>query len=403
MRSTEPRPRGRTRDTRSGGRPPREPRRGRRRRPTWTVLTLAAAVGIAACGSPAGPGDPATTTTYLLIDNWAARAVSILSSEGGSADLAFQANVSLGADVTPCGMAIGPDGRVYVTDFEGGRVLVVDRDELLDGVGTGGARLATIGLDGLAEPCGIAFDAAGAMWVADRQGSTLDASQPNWLAQFAASEVAAASGTVSLAPVRTLQLEHTTIGVTPETILPSWWISSLAFDGQGRLWFTDWWRWTVGRIDDPGSHGTGLVTDVVVDMQLTFVQGQDGQPPIQFLRNPSSLAFDGAGNVYIGMNGAPTALRYGFDALPSTGRRSNLPTATLTLPIPQGDSVFGPIGVSIDEDGTLWAASNNGRLLHGVSEPAALDGTVTPDVTTTWSDAGFTRGGSLVWTSRTTP
>ena len=195
------------------------------------MLALAATLGRAACGGPAGPGDPATTTTYLLIDNWAARAVSIPSSDGASADLAFQENVSLGDDVTPCSMAIGPDG--------------------------------------LDEPCGIAFD--------------------------------------------------------------------------------------------------------------------------------------GAGDVFIGMNGAPTALRYAFDDPPSTGRRFDLPSATLTLPIPQGDGVFGPIGVTIDEGGALWTASNNGRLLHRVSDPAALDRTVTPDVTTTWSDAGFTRGGSLVWTSRTTP
>jgi len=369
---------------------------------TAALLTLA----LAACGAPSGPtdpGGPGTLTTYLLLDNWTARSVSVMSSEGGSADLAFQSNVLLGLDVTPCGMAIGPDGRVYVTDHQGVRVLVIDRERLLDGTATGDARLAAIELEGLVQPCGVAFDASGAMWVADRRGATNTASQPNWLAQFDAAQVAAASGSVSLAPVRTLQPVHNTTSIMLDTLFASWWITSLTFDDQDRLWYTDRWRWTVSRIDDPNGYGTGLVTDVEPDMQLTNAPVVGENPAVQFMVNPHSLAFDGAGNVYIGTNGAPNALRYAVDDLPSNGRTFVLPAATLTLPIPQGDGPFGPLAVTIDEDGTLLAAANQARQLFRVTAPATRDGDVTPDAVTTWADAGATDGATFVWTTRPTP
>lgn len=370
---------------------------GMRRVSIVSLLALA----LAACGAPSGPGGPGgpsdpTTTRYLLLDNAGQRSVAVMATDGGLADLDFEANVALGDDVRPCGMAIGPSGRLYVTDFDGARVLVIDVDALLNGTATGAARLATITVPGLQEPCGMAFDASGSMWIADRRGSMLpDAFVANHLLQFDASAVAAAFGAVELSPVRVLEPVHGS-AAGPDDLLESRWIRWLGFDTDDRLWYTDTWNRSVNRIDDPGGYGTGLTTGVEPDMQLAY------QHPNLTLLNTASLAFDGAGNVYVGTLSNARALRYALSRLPSDGRLSVEPDANMLFPIPSDSIIAGPSALTIDADGELWAAGSN-RALFRLTAPATRDGAVAPAVTATWTSLGNTDGATFVWTSRTTP
>jgi len=400
MHSATHRPSGSLARRHDAERPPSRTRPRPAARLATAVIALAAALTLAACGGPAGPGGPTdpSTTTYLLLDNAGQRSVSVMSSAGALADLTFEANVSLGDGVRPCGMAIGPNGRLYVTDFDGARVLVIDLDGLLDGDASSAARVATITTPGLQEPCGLAFDASGSMWIADRRGSMLpDAFVANQLLQFDASAVAGATGAIELTPVRSIEPLHGTTDTGPDAILESRWITWLGFDNDDRLWFTDVWQASINRIDAPGTLPLGLVTDVEPDMQLTNPAGT------LIMRNPASLAFDATGNVYVGNVGDARALRFVVSRLPSDGRTAVEPDAILTFPISLASSpIAGPRAVTLDAEGALWAAGTN-RGLYRVVAPADEDGDVTPGVNTEWTSAGFTNGATFVWTTRTTP
>ncbi len=361
------------------------------------AAALLLALALSACGGPAGPGGPSdpVTTTYLLLDNAGQGSVSVMSTAGPLAELAVVGNVELGDDVRPCGMAIGPSGRLYVTDFDGARVLVIDLDAVLDGSATGSARLATISVPGLVEPCGMAFDGSGHMWIADRRGSMLpDAFVANHLLQFDASAVAAATGTLELSPVRALEPVHDG-GTDADDVLETRWIRWLGFDPEGRLWYTDTWNRSVNRIDAPGDHALGLSTGVEPDMQLAYAH------PNLNLLNVASLAFDGDGNVYVGTIGNAQAHRFEVSRLPSDGRLSVEPDATLVFPLPD-TTIVGPSALTIDAEGALWAGATN-RALFRLTLPGTRDGAVTPAVTATWTSVGNTDGATFVWTSRTTP
>jgi DNA-binding beta-propeller fold protein YncE len=72
------------------------------------------------------------------------------------------------------GMGMGPDGRLYVLDGAGGRILVYALDgtraRVIRGSGKGGSRLQA--------PIDIAFDAAGNLYVSDRKGLPVQVYDP---------------------------------------------------------------------------------------------------------------------------------------------------------------------------------------------------------------------------------
>ena len=69
----------------------------------------------------------------------------------------------------PVGIAIGPDGNLYVTDYSLGRIEVFTPDgESLGLLGERGAGQGTF-----SAPVGIDFDAAGAVYVTDQRLGTL--------------------------------------------------------------------------------------------------------------------------------------------------------------------------------------------------------------------------------------
>jgi DNA-binding beta-propeller fold protein YncE len=87
------------------------------------------------------------------------------------------------------GMGIGPDGRLYVLDGAGGRILVYAPDgtrvRVIRGSGKGGSRLQA--------PIDIAFDGAGNLYVSDRKGLPVQVYDPlgNYLRGWGKREVGA--------------------------------------------------------------------------------------------------------------------------------------------------------------------------------------------------------------------
>jgi len=124
----------------------------------WYVLVLA---GCAVHGGTGGGGDGGTPAPPFT------KGVSTLA---GAADAGFvDGNRDVARFSNPTGLAFGPDGKVYVADFDNGKIRVIDSDF------TSEATTSTlIAQSGFKRPFGLAFDKNGTLWATtddDQNGS----------------------------------------------------------------------------------------------------------------------------------------------------------------------------------------------------------------------------------------
>ena len=349
-----------------------------------TVLWL-----VSACGGQIPPDD-APFVAYLLITNPGSNAVEVLATRGRYSDLEPLSRAQL-TGVLPCGMAEGPDRRLYVADRASARVLVYERDALV----AGGSVVATASLTSTAMTgaCGLAFDGDGALWVADQRGSTVATPMANALHRF--DDVSGLVGDVALTPSRTLVLDD-----DPTNVIPSWFVSHLHVDDDGALWFSDAWRWSVSRLDDPAGYPTGTSEGVVPDLQ--FDDRDADNPARSRLHSPQALLRD-RNHLYVAAAGRPWVVRYDVTALPPAGRHhAPEPDAVITLPLTIDRSGDGPVALAFDPTGALWIAANDRRRLLRAPDPAS-EPPPTPTIVRSWGDRGLLFGSAAVFVAAATP
>ncbi len=346
---------------------------------------IALAFALSACGGDLLPA-PEGPTGYLVISNAGGNSLEVLARRGRASDLERLHSTGLGGNVLPCGVVLGPDGRLYVADRAGARVLVYEPDEVVAGGRVSPA--ATITSSALEGACGLAFDAEGRLWVADQRGSTFASPAANALHRFDA--VAGSIGAVEVTPARTLLLAD-----DPVDLMPSWFVANLYVDAEGALWFSDVWRWTVSRVSDPGSFPPGVSDDVIPDLQFDSRDPDD--PSSSLMHNPQAMLRDAEGNLYVASAGQPWVLRYDADSL-SGGRVPGLePSAVLELPLALQRSGDGPVALALDDAGALWVAANADQRLFRVPRPGRRDVTPVPSVITRWGDGGLLLGSTAVF------
>jgi YVTN family beta-propeller protein len=109
----------------------------------------------AGSGGDAGSGDAGIGDAGVVVPRPAfTRGVSTLAGFSDSGYLDGDRGVNLFHN--PVNVAYGPDGKVYVADFDNGKIRVVD---------TAGNATTVTTPAGFARPFGLAFDAAGALYV----------------------------------------------------------------------------------------------------------------------------------------------------------------------------------------------------------------------------------------------
>ena len=199
----------------------------------------------------------------------------------------------------PSGVAIDPQGRIYVVDSGGSRV---------EQLSSSGRVLSTIGRlgtgdDGLRRPRGIAFDGQGTLFVADTANHRVQ--------RFSVmGEPLGPWGSIGSAP--------------GEFILPT----SLAFDSQGNLY-----------VADTGNHRI-----------QKFGPGPDGQPLAQWggVHFPHGIAVDAQDAVYVS---------------DSTGLRKFTQNGELLADWTSAGQFGDPYGLAVDAAGTVYVAdTDNGRI-----------------------------------------
>jgi sugar lactone lactonase YvrE len=210
-----------------------------------------------------------------VISTFAGSPTSFASGDGGPATSAFV--------YEPYGVAIGPDGGVYISEQGANRVRRVDVNGVITTVAGNGSLSGGFGGDGgpataalLNGPQGIAVDASGNVFIADsRNNRVRKIDTSGTITTVAGTGQATYSGDGGPATSAALQ--------GPEGI---------AVDAHGALYVADFWNYRV-RIIDP----TGRIRTVAGNG--SFGTAGDGGPATSASMFPSGLAVDSAGNLFI--------------------------------------------------------------------------------------------------------
>lgn len=281
----------------------------------------------------------------------------------------------------------GPDGRIYVADSAGARILVYNAAQAFEqAVPTPAATLSSADL---LEPMALAFSSDGDLWVADRRNSIIGATVANHLVRFG--DVADTTGAQVLAPEATIVL-----ALAGPTSTANTHVNSIQFDPVGRLWYTDLMDWSVGRIDNPHTL-VGLVTDYVPQLKFASIDTVENER--SSIRNPTSVAFDDAGRLYVGSVGQSTVARYDSPGTLVDGDRQTAASAVIGA---QGSALGNSASIGFDQEGALWVASSASvagatpELVRlGIPGGDVGEVTLTPTARFEWSAAGRTSGGAL--------
>jgi sugar lactone lactonase YvrE len=271
---------------------------------------------------------------------WAAGVVAIVLAVAVIAEVIYARNTSApnfgsahpasGARlVSPEGIAVGPDGSVYVSDYVTNRVFRLQADGTLvvvAGGGLGGDGAATKA--NLAHPAGLAFDRQGRLYIADNLGGVIRRiDPPGTISTFVSfgTGTTALNGPLGLAFDRLgalyigdfggelLKVEPSgggsslvssldTSALAPPALYPGY----LAFDAAGNLYVADRAPVPGGGIYAPGPGGGCRIVRMAPDHKLSVVagtgtcgfSGDNGPASKAQLNDPNGIAFDSAGNLY---------------------------------------------------------------------------------------------------------
>jgi len=300
------------------------------------------------------------------------------------------ADLSLGNGGAATGVALGPDG-LYISDSQHDQVLKI---AAADGTirlvaGNGTATYEGDGLPapsaGLANPGGLAFDASGNLYIADR-------------GNLVVRRVDAASGVITTVAGTGLSTGQVVGGNPPAPLGDGGLATAATFSGLGDL-----------TVDAAGAvivadTGNDCVRKFTVGGTISTIAGQAGNggfggdggsatAPQAQLNNPSGVAVDSAGNVYIGDSANHRVRQV------DTGGNIHTVVGDGT----GGNGGFGGDGgLAVDAQiGALGglAFDNAGRLLitcSGADRVRLVDVTSASPVIVTIAGGGTTGGGSII-------
>lgn len=287
----------------------------------WVSLYVVAAV--AACGDPAlpGPGDepPAAVELELLAGD---------GNGNGNLDGVGTAARFSG----PSGVVVGRNGNVYIADRNNATIRTITPSGIVTTfAGTAGARGSADGIGPEARfvsPSGIAVDATGTLYVADRFAHTIR-------------KITEAGVVTTLAGAPERSGSDDGRGPDARFNQPT----GVAVDASGNVYVADQWNDTIRRITPAGDVSTVAGAAGQSGME-------DGTGSEAHFRLPNSLTIDGAGNLYV--SGA------------SSGIRKLTPAGVVTTLAPnQGIEVPG--GVAVDSAGNLYVIDNQRPVVFKLS------------------------------------
>ena len=225
---------------------------------------------------------------------------------------------------SPTGIAVGPDGRIYVADYYAKRVYRLQADGSLVTVAGGGLQYEGVATKAsLFDPEGLAFAANGDLYIADSLGSSIRRlDRAGMLSTFmsmhatggALAPFGVAFDTRGVLYVGNINGDVASIapdGSTSTVDLsavpaPRVQAGYLTFDPAGNLYVADGSPYATLPNQVPQPPGGCRIIKVAPDRSVSVVAGTgtcgvsgDGGPAVGAqLNDPEGLAFDSAGNLY---------------------------------------------------------------------------------------------------------
>jgi len=277
---------------------------------------------------------------------------------GGDGGLATSASLR-----SPTGVAVDGSGNLYIAAYANNRVRRVDTNGVITTFAGG---IYGFGGDGglatsasLRDPTGVAVDGSGNLYIADQNNQRIRRVDPNGIIT-----TVAGNGTYGFSGDG---------GQATSASLAN--PSGVAVDGSGNLYIADQRNYRIRRVDPDG------VITTFAGGTYGF-SGDGGLATSASLANPSGVAVDGSGNLYIAdsynqrircvdPDGIITTVAgngtYGFsgDGGPATSA-----------------SLGNPSGVGVDGSGNLYIADSSNNRIRKVSfdtSPPAISITVPAD------------------------
>jgi sugar lactone lactonase YvrE len=241
---------------------------------------------------------------------------SALSSPSPSPGAAHGAQPTL---ISPEGIAVAPDGTVYVSDFVGDRVFRVAANGALvtvAGGGSGGDGPATKAF--LNHPSGLVVDRDGNLYFADSQGTAVRRIDHHENLSTVLSPITApfglaldSSGALYVSTfygdIRRIDMSGSATYLDISSVPPPAWLPGyMAFDSAGNLYISDAAPNTTGDLMLRNPNGGCRIFRVTPEKRLTAVagtgtcgfSGDGGLATSAELNDPNGIAFDSAGNLY---------------------------------------------------------------------------------------------------------
>jgi sugar lactone lactonase YvrE len=217
---------------------------------------------------------------------------------------------------TPSGIAIAPNGTVYVADFLGGRILRVQPNGTLVSVAGGGLKAEGPGVDAnVFGPLQIAFGPDGNLYIGEDGGTRISRLDTHGNVSTVASTYGAVSGLAfnsfgvlfasldqvqSILPAGRAPLDLAAVGG------PRPWPGYLTFDKDDNMYIADRAPVTTSIELTPPAPGGCRILRALPDNEVSVIAGTgrcgfsgDGGPATNAeLNDPRGLAVDSAGNIY---------------------------------------------------------------------------------------------------------
>ena len=259
----------------------------------------------------------------------------------------------------PANTAVAPDGTVYYTAGQSvyhlnpgaGTVTLVAGNGTPGYSGDGGSATGAE----LSGPLGVAVDAAGNLYIADTNNSVIR-------------RVDSASGTIT-----TIAGNHT-YGYSgdggPATSAALYFSQGVAVDAAGNLYIADTYNFVIRRV----AAASGTITTIAGNH--TYGYSGDGGPATSAeLSNPSGVAVDAAGNLYIADPNNSVIRRVAAAGGTITTIAGNHTSGYSGNGGPATSAaLYFPQGVAVDAAGNLYIADTNNSVIRRV---AAAGGTIT--------------------------